>query len=250
MAFGLLFIIPFLAGLLGIRLLDSKSNTYFRLALIFTGSYLFSITVLHVLPEIYKAEEMMLHSIGLFVLIGFFLQHVLEYLSGGIEHGHLHVQDHSHHHNKSFVVSLMIGLGIHSFLEGLMLSYPSIEHGHQHDAHTLLWGIILHKIPAAFALMTALVCAFKRKIYPYALLVLFCMASPIGMFVGELLIHKKYVSTPFLNHIMALVAGSFLYISTTIFFESSPHNHRMNLQKLGVSLLAALIAVASEFLLN
>ncbi|WP_316929467.1 hypothetical protein [Algoriphagus machipongonensis] len=53
-------------------------DKYFKLVLVFAGSYLFSITILHILPELF-------HSgfeggkMGLFILIGFLLQQLLEF---------------------------------------------------------------------------------------------------------------------------------------------------------------------------
>jgi hypothetical protein len=44
-----------------------------------------------------------------------------------------------------------------------------------------------------------------------------------------------------------LVSGNFLQISTTIVFESSV-DHKFNAKKLGVALVAALIAVSAEVL--
>ena len=48
----LLFFTPLIAGLL-IYLVPKGRNTNFKLLLVFAGSYLFSITVIHILPELY-----------------------------------------------------------------------------------------------------------------------------------------------------------------------------------------------------
>jgi len=97
MAFKLIVLLlaPLLSGLF-IFLVPKGNSTNFKLLLVFAGSYLFSITVIHILPELYE-NSLGLEQIGLFVLIGFFLQQVLEYFTSGIEHGHLHAH-HDHHH--------------------------------------------------------------------------------------------------------------------------------------------------------
>ena len=49
----------------------------------------------------------------------------------------------------------MIGLGVHSFLEGMILSQPP-DPAFNHHSEGVLLGIISHKIPAAFSLMALL----------------------------------------------------------------------------------------------
>src|SRR5688572_27498387 len=63
-----LFFTPLISGLL-IYLVPKSKGTNFRLLLVFAGSYLFAITVIHILPELYHFQEGGL--IGLFVLAGF-----------------------------------------------------------------------------------------------------------------------------------------------------------------------------------
>ncbi|HXP49974.1 MAG TPA: hypothetical protein VN922_08475, partial [Bacteroidia bacterium] len=55
-----------------------------KLLLAFTGSLLFSIAVLDLIPEIYGS---MGKTAGIYILAGFFLQIILEFFSHGIEHG-------------------------------------------------------------------------------------------------------------------------------------------------------------------
>ena len=65
-----LFFTPLLAGML-IFLVPRGRNTNYKMLLVFAGSYLFAITVIHILPELYS-QSRGLELIGLFVLIGFF----------------------------------------------------------------------------------------------------------------------------------------------------------------------------------
>ena len=91
----------------------SEKNT--KLLISFSGAYLFSITVLHLIPEAFAGEHN--HSIAIFILIGFFIQILLEHFSQGVEHGHGHV-------HGSLSLSMLIGLCIHSFIEGMPLGNP------------------------------------------------------------------------------------------------------------------------------
>ncbi len=205
-----------------------------RLPLIFGGSYLFAITIIHIIPELFSISPDP-SSIGLYVLIGFFLQQFLEYFSSGVEHGHVH-ENHAVTPTGRF--SIISALIVHSFLEGTLLTHESPFH-ERHESYSLLLGIVLHKMPAAFALMATMHGLGKKAYY---LLILFSLASPLGLFLSDYVI----LSEQTLLIVFAIVCGSFLHISTTIFVEASPEHH-FGLNKILISISGALIAILVEY---
>jgi zinc transporter ZupT len=247
---SVLFLTPLLAGLIS-YLVPSSKNSNFRLLLVFAGSYLFAITVVHILPELYRQNEEV-ELIGLFVLSGFFLQQLLEYFTSGIEHGHVHEHDHehqhghSHHHHSVSALVLLFALCVHAFLEGGMLAEPA--GGFRYDVNAILLGIALHRAPAAFALMTVLTAQLhsKKKALPH--LIVFSFAAPIGLLLSTYFVETEVMSQAGLIYLYALVSGNFLHISTTIVFESSP-GHRFNARKLAVAMTGALAAVVVEYMI-
>jgi zinc transporter ZupT len=139
---------------------------------------------------------------------------------------------------------VLFALGIHSLLEGGLLAHPrTVEH--HHDSNTLLWGIVLHKAPEAFALMSVLLCELKSKTRAVIYLVLFAAASPAGLYLSNVLLTNEAMSPRGFTLLFALVTGNFLHISTTIVFESSLE-HRFNARKMGVAIAAAAVAVTAE----
>jgi zinc transporter ZupT len=178
------------------------------------------------------------------------LQHLLEYFTSGIEHGHIHSRDHRHPHSQSnaeiSALVLLFALCIHAFLEGAMLVPP--VGSLRYDTHAILLGIALHRAPAAFALMAVLSeqLRSKNKAIPY--LVVFSLAAPLGLFLSEYFIEIQLLSESGLLFLYALVSGNFLHISTTIVFESSP-DHHFHARKLAVAILGSLVAVAVEYIL-
>lgn len=239
----ILFLLTFGAGYL-VFFIPKVNNSFFKLALVFAGSYLFSVTVIHILPEIFSQGESVAH-ISLYVLAGFFIQVILEYFSEGVEHGHLHnIADH-HRHGQNKWLGLLIALSIHAFLEGTLLAHPDTIHSH-HNTNSVFFGILMHKMPAAFALMSVLICHLKSKWKTVLILIIFSLASPAGLGLSHILHDAEVFSDKVFLILFAIVAGNFLHISTTIFFESSP-DHSFNFRKLFISLLGALIAVLAEF---
>ncbi|MCU0401160.1 MAG: ZIP family metal transporter [Algoriphagus sp.] len=246
--FLLLFLTAMFAGLL-VFVAPVFREKYFKLVLVFAGSYLFSITILHIIPELFSSD-FGTGEMGLYILFGFLLQQLLEFWSSGIEHGHIH--KHQSETSKG-VITLMTGLFIHAFLEGTLLSHgDTIASGsesinHVHSNNTVLLGIIMHKGPAAFALAAVLSASLSKK-WTIILLTIFALASPLGMFSSSLFIENGLLSKQGIGILYGLVTGGFLHISTTIFFESSPH-HKFQLNKLLVTFIAAALAMASEYLI-
>ncbi|HRG38349.1 MAG TPA: ZIP family metal transporter [Bacteroidia bacterium] len=210
------------------------SSKSLKLFLSFSGSFLFAISVLHLIPELYSSGS---SNVGIYILIGFFAQILLEFFSEGIEHGHIHIH-HEEHGKNAFPFAMMLGLSIHSFLEGMPLADLTTT------AHrSLLTGIILHNVPIAIALMTMLLQSNVSKRNAVIWLLVFAFITPFGAFtsyaIGTNIIGNF---SSYFDRIMAVVVGIFLHISTTILFESS-ENHRFNLIKFLVILMGAGIAI-------
>jgi len=205
-----------------------------KLMLAFTGSLLFSIAVLDLIPEIYQGLG---KSAGIYILAGFFFQIILEFFSHGIEHGHVH-----QHQGRTFMSLVMFSLCIHSLLEGMAVSF------HPQDTTVavnrgLYAGILLHHIPIAIALMSLFAEAKTKRSTSLILLATFALMPAIGMFLGA---HAGgMLSLPggqmLLNITTGIVTGILLHISTTILFESS-ENHKFNIAKFITVLFGALLA--------
>jgi len=125
-----------------------------------------------------------------------------------------------------------------------MLAQP-VAHGPVYDVNAILLGIVLHRAPAAFALMTVLSFQLgsRNKAIPH--LIIFSLAAPVGLSLSSYLTDAGFLSAKSLMYLYAVVCGNFLHISTTIVFESSPE-HRFNAKKLGVGLIGAAVAIAVQ----
>lgn len=225
--------------------LRPKNQDVFKLLLSFSGAYLFSLTLLHILPEIYSNSTNSL-STGVFILVGFFLQIILSFFAKGVEHGHLH-HAHGLGHDHHLPFTLLISISAHAFLEGNMLVHPF----HQHevdDNHSLLIGMILHKIPEAFALLSILHGFPSKTGIKLLLFSAYALLSPIGMLIGTVAYVNELLSPTLLTCIFAIIAGNFMHISTIIFFESSPR-HELRGKDTFAKLMGAVFAVSFELLI-
>lgn len=227
----ILLITSVLIGAVLVTIFKPKQNAV-RLLLSFSGAYLLAITILHLLPEVFgPAHVGHAHdvvdpkTVGTFILAGILIQSILESFSKGAEHGHIH-----HHSNSSeFPWLLFISLSLHSFSEGIPISY-------QEDSE-LLWAIIVHKIPISIVLATFLLNSNIKKSYSYLFIFLFALMSPLGLFASE----KFDFFIHYHKEITSITIGIFLHISTIILFESSK-DHKFNYSKFIAILLGMGIA--------
>lgn len=203
----------------GLQLTDARRV---KLLNTFIGAYLFTLVVMHLLPDLYAPEAGMAIKpliIGGFILAGFMLQLALDAVSMGIEHGHAH----EIHGRMAF--GILAGLCIHAFVEALALG-QSPEHVNIHARHFLLISVVVHNYPISIALLGMLLQSGMNKSGALTCLGLFAVMAPIGMFISThtgLAIYSRYL--------MAVVIGIFMHIATTILFESEDH-HRFPLPKI------------------
>ena len=95
-----------------------------------------ALTIFELLPPVY--EDSNVKTTGVFIMLGILLQIFLEFFSKGAEHGHVHLDS----EKSDFPWLLFVSLSIHSFLEG----FPVEKN------NTILYGILIHKIPIAVIL--------------------------------------------------------------------------------------------------
>lgn len=211
-------LVLFLAVLVGgssSYIINTKS-ALFKLTLAFSGAFLFGTIMTHLLPEVFQNS-----SGGLWVLLGFGVQLLLDFISKGLEHGHLHT-----HENRIPILPL-VGLFIHAFIEGMPLGLDTIMH--DHSTNGLLWSVALHKIPIALLVATALRSAGLQTWKVLLGILLFALSSPLGNTVG---VGLELDPASFLP-VLGIATGLLLHVSTTILFESAA-NHQFNAMKMFV----------------
>lgn len=217
------YLLPLFSVLIGYIIalfLKPKSKTNLKLLLAFSGSFLLSLTVMHLLPDVYESHN---HNIGLFIMAGILFQIILEFFSKGAEHGHVHGHEKMYH----MPWLLFISLCIHAFLEG----FPVSHH------HNLALGIAIHHFPIAVILTMFFINAKLDKKAIFAFMVTFAIMTPLGTIISDYL--------PSLNdyytEITAVVIGILFHISSTIIFETS-EGHKFNVAKVSMIIFGVVLA--------
>jgi zinc transporter ZupT len=212
------YLLPLLSVLVGFSIaliLRPKAKKNLKLLLAFSGSFLLSLTVINLLPEVYESHN---HNVGIFIMIGILFQIILEFFSKGAEHGHVH----GHEKINQMPWTLFISLCIHALLEGFPV-------GHHHE---LALGIAIHHLPIAIILTTFFLNAALNKTALFVFMITFAIMTPIGTLLSDAL----PVLNQYYTEITAVVIGILFHISSTIIFESS-EGHKFNVAKISVIIL-------------
>ena len=197
-----------------------KGKTNLKLLLAFSGSFLLSLTVMHLLPDVYESHN---HNIGLFIMAGILFQIILEFFSKGAEHGHVHGHDKMYH----MPWLLFISLCIHAFLEG----FPVSHH------HSLALGIAIHHFPIAIILTMFFVNSKLDSKVIFAFMTTFAVMTPLGTVLSDYFPSLNAYYT----EITAVVIGILFHISSTIIFESS-EGHKFNIAKVSMIIFGVVLA--------
>lgn len=240
----ILFLSVVIIGLIADFAKDKLKN-YNKYTIPFSVAFVLSLICLHIIPELFQQPN---RYIGLFVLIGFVIQILLELLSKGIEHGHVHF------HGKLTeikVIPIFIGISLHSFIEALPITAIEETHNHGHEHHNFNDGIsliyflmiLVHKLPVAAILMMLFNKVFKTNIKKYTLFILFALTAPLGAIFGN------YFSTsPNFNELsfifLAISTGMLLHITTLLIFENhhSTNEKWKNLILISIGFVAGIIS--------
>ncbi|GMN08286.1 hypothetical protein MTsPCn5_36750 [Croceitalea sp. MTPC5] len=220
----MVYLLPILAVILSfifVYFTKPKSEKSIKLLLAFSGAFLLALTFFELLPDVY--EDLSPKSAAIFILAGILLQIFLEFFSKGAEHGHVHMAT----KKNRFPVVLFLSLSLHALVEGVPVT----------NGDTIIYGILVHKIPVAIILSIFLLNSNLKLALSVLFIGLFALMTPLG----SLLTQESFVVSTYSAQLTALAIGVFLHISTVVLFESA-QGHAFNLRKLVVIVLGIVIA--------
>jgi len=235
------YIITFSAVILGFIMalfLKPQKKNNIKLLLAFSGAFLLSLTVLHLLPELFSKDHVSsdeaTHTalpVGVFIMLGILFQIVLEFFSKGAEHGHVHVHTDAHNELHHIPWLLFVSLCIHALLEGFPI----------HDNQSLAYGIAIHHFPIAIILTLFFANTKMNKWLIFAFMFSFALMTPLGTLLAEQMEFAQHYS----KEISAVVVGILFHISSTIIFESN-EGHKFNLAKITMIVFGIALAYLIE----
>ncbi len=233
----ILFLVTYIGAFLG-ETMGQLLKRNLPLLLAFGGAFLLGLCFLHLLPEAFISNG----QAGFWVIGGFLIQIALEYLSKGMEHGHVH--------GNRFGLVAFVSLCLHAFIESMpfgldeaaTLTHDHHHHGHHHHGGAgwpLLIGIGLHKLPVAIALMTILRATVPSQVTRWIWVTVFALTPVAGIALAGTLPQDAMT----IGALNGLLVGILLHIATTILFETAD-GHEFN----GRKFLTVLLGLAMSLL--
>ena len=208
-----------------------KNSIYF---VCFAAGVLISVSFLHIIPKAFEMNP----NAPIFLLIGFLSMHLFNrFITAFV----CEKKPESHY---SIGLTPMLGIGIHSFIDGFVYSITftvSIFTGTM--AAT---GMVLHEFPegiityllllrGGFSEKTALLLAFFAA----------ALTTPLGMLVSYPLISQ--IDKPLLGILLSLSAGALVYVGATHLLPQAEKEHaRFSLIALGAGIIVAILIVMSK----
>ncbi len=279
----MIYLIPLLSVLLGYAaalILKPSNKKSLKLLLAFSGAFLLSITVLHLLPEVYESSARSLEIHTETVHENDRRDHEIfatethkhdEHGIHGTAQYDVHIEDdgkgHDHDHaNNPIGLYIMAGIVFQIILEYFSkgAEHGHVHGGHSHDhehpsmpwllfislcIHALLEGMPVHHHNEMawgiaihhFPIAIILTAFFMNSGLNKIAILLFMGAFSVMTPLGTLLSSNLEFLADYFTQISAVVVGILFHISSTIIFESG-ENHRFNLAKLVAIILGAVMA--------
>ena len=191
-----------IASLIGIAVpyYLNVSKSVIRIFMALSAGILLGICGFHLIPE--SIEHVgNLSVIG--ILLGFFIPIFLERFSKKEDYK-------SNHHGDLPLFNMLtfIAFSMHSFVDGLLLNNEMVSHS---AGMATIIGVITHKLPVAFSLMTILKTHLQEKRKLYIFLGCFVLMTPLGAILGYEVIANLPMSV--VVQLSSITAGIFLYIA-------------------------------------
>jgi len=179
----------------------------------FAAGVLVSVSFLHIIPKSFEMNE----SAPIFLLIGFVSLHVLSaFLSRSN-------QDKGNLKDRSTGIITLIGIGLHSFIDGVVYSVTfnvSIFTG-----LIAAIGMVLHEFPEGIiTFLLSIKGGFSdKKSSVYAFLAA-ALSTPLGTLVSFPFISN--IEKPFLGILLATSAGALVYVGATHLLPEAIEEHK------------------------
>jgi zinc and cadmium transporter len=226
-----------LVGLFLIPVSTIAGKKVFAFLVSFSAGALLGDVFIHLLPELAEEGELTLRMSSYILGAIVFLFFMEKYMYWHHHHGEGDSQEHAAH---PYVYNILFGDFIHNFIDGLIIAGAYQIDFRLGLATTI--AVLVHEIPQEIGDFGALVHGGFTKTKA----LLFNFISGLGAILGAILAFALTGVDEFLPILIALGAGSFIYIATA---DLIPQLHKQNSRTfthamgllLGIAIMAALL---------
>lgn len=220
-----------LAGGLLPLLVPQHREKHLQMFVSLGAGLLLGMAFLHMIPE---AAELLPHTFGIWLLLGFLILLVLERFVM------VHACEETHCNYHTIGLAAFFGLAVHGIIEGFALASSTVM---PHLASLVLIAILAHKAPAGVALTSILRMSSKSKKQILLFVIGVALSGPAGILGAYLFLKSESISNT-AGALLALSAGTFLYIAAC---DLLPELHKADKEK-GKNLVAFFVGLIISYL--
>jgi zinc transporter ZupT len=174
----------------GLRLIDA--------CLGFGAGFMLAVTILGVLPEVFKGSA----SGALYVLLGYFAVHLAQHVFTP----HFHFGEETHRLSPAAGHSALLGLTLHTFFDGVAIASGFLVSGRL--GILLFLAVLLHKLPEGVTIASVMVAGGESRARAVGAAAVLGGATILGVLLtGQ--------AAPLAQHGLALSAGVTLYVAAS-----------------------------------
>lgn len=223
----------------------SRRNSAYLVS--YSAGVLLGVGFLHVLPEALELNA----RTPLFVLVAFvvfyFLEHHLFFHAGHEELHHASLEVAASHEEccsnpHPLGAVAFLGMTLHSLIDGLIIGTGFEVGGDMGFLSSM--AVIAHEVPEGVAMLAILLHYGYSRRTAVAFTAIVALATPLGAVLTYALVRQ--VAPSFLGILMALAAGSFIYIAAS---DLIPESHRARGFKGSLSLCGGILTAFAAGLL-
>ncbi|MGH7508243.1 MAG: ZIP family metal transporter [Gemmatimonadales bacterium] len=174
----------------GLRLIEA--------CLAFGAGFMLAVTVLGVLPEVFKESA----GAALYVLLGYFAVHLAQHVLTP----HFHFGEETHRLSASAGHSALLGLTLHTFFDGVAIASGFLVSGRL--GILLFLAVLLHKLPEGVTIASVMVAGGQSRARAVGAAAVLGGATVLGVLLTEQV-------APLARHGLALSAGVTLYVAAS-----------------------------------
>jgi zinc transporter ZupT len=174
----------------GLRLIDA--------CIAFGAGFMLAVTVLGVLPEVFKESA----GAAIFVLLGYFAVHLAQHVFTP----HFHFGEETHRVSASAGQSALLGLTLHTFFDGVAIASGFLVSGKL--GILLFLAVLLHKLPEGVTIASVMVAGGQSRARAVGSAAVLGGATVLGVLLTEQV-------APLASHGLALSAGVTLYVAAS-----------------------------------
>lgn len=198
LVFALVAALGNLAGGYAVVRHERRSVEIIELFIAFGAGFMIAVAILEVAPEAIARRT----DAPLFILLGYLVVHLAQHVLVP----HFHFGEETHRISARQGLTALVGLLLHTFFDGVAIASGFLVSGHL--GLLLFLAVFFHKLPEGLAMASMMLAGGQSRMRALGSAGLLGLATILGVVLTE-------VSTPLLDHGLAVSAGVTLYVAAS-----------------------------------